>query len=135
MDRGQHRACGVDDGNAGNAYSSCDSCNSFISCISCNSGKPCNSCNYYTSSSHSGQGTGTGAGTRALTKSHAQFDFNRDLGERCGIDAAIVPLISSASIACSGRASDAAPIRTPSRCFYTTKYRSSRIHHEVFDAA
>ena len=36
-----------------------------------------------------------------------QLDFNCDLGEGCGSDAAIVPLISSASIACGGHAGDA----------------------------
>ncbi|MFL6592626.1 MAG: 5-oxoprolinase subunit PxpA [Luteimonas sp.] len=37
----------------------------------------------------------------------AQLDFNCDLGEGCGNDAAIVPLLSSASIACGGHAGDA----------------------------
>jgi len=36
----------------------------------------------------------------------ARIDFNCDLGEGCGDDAAIVPLISSASIACGGHAGD-----------------------------
>jgi len=36
-----------------------------------------------------------------------QLDFNCDLGEGCGNDAAIVPLVSSASIACGGHAGDA----------------------------
>jgi 5-oxoprolinase (ATP-hydrolysing) subunit A len=36
-----------------------------------------------------------------------QLDFNCDLGEGCGNDARIVPLISSASIACGGHAGDA----------------------------
>jgi len=40
-----------------------------------------------------------------------QLDFNCDLGEGCGNDAAIVPLISSASIACGGHAGDAASMR------------------------
>jgi UPF0271 protein len=40
-----------------------------------------------------------------------QLDFNCDLGEGCGSDAAIVPLISSASIACGGHAGDAASMR------------------------
>jgi UPF0271 protein len=35
------------------------------------------------------------------------IDFNCDLGEGCGSDAEIVPLISSASIACGGHAGDA----------------------------
>ncbi len=38
----------------------------------------------------------------------SQLDFNCDLGEGCGSDAAIVPLVSSASIACGGHAGDAA---------------------------
>ena len=37
----------------------------------------------------------------------SQLDFNCDLGEGCGNDAAIVPLVSSASIACGGHAGDA----------------------------
>lgn len=37
----------------------------------------------------------------------AQLDFNCDLGEGCGNDAEIVPLLSSASIACGGHAGDA----------------------------
>lgn len=37
-----------------------------------------------------------------------RLDFNCDLGEGCGNDAAIIPLISSASIACGGHAGDAA---------------------------
>lgn len=41
----------------------------------------------------------------------ATLDFNCDLGEGCGTDAAIVPLISSASIACGGHAGDAATMR------------------------
>ncbi len=41
----------------------------------------------------------------------AQIDFNCDLGEGCGNDPAIVPLISSASIACGGHAGDAATMR------------------------
>lgn len=40
-----------------------------------------------------------------------QLDFNCDLGEGCGSDAAIVPLVSSASIACGGHAGDAATMR------------------------
>jgi len=36
------------------------------------------------------------------------IDFNADIGEGCGDDAAIVPLLSSASIACGGHAGDAA---------------------------
>lgn len=37
-----------------------------------------------------------------------RIDFNCDLGEGCGDDAAIVPYISSASIACGGHAGDLA---------------------------
>jgi 5-oxoprolinase (ATP-hydrolysing) subunit A len=40
-----------------------------------------------------------------------RLDFNCDLGEGCGSDAAIVPLVSSASIACGGHAGDAASMR------------------------
>ncbi|MEP6634040.1 MAG: 5-oxoprolinase subunit PxpA [Luteimonas sp.] len=40
-----------------------------------------------------------------------QIDFNCDLGEGCGSDAAIVPWISSASIACGGHAGDASTMR------------------------
>lgn len=39
------------------------------------------------------------------------IDFNCDLGEGCGNDAAIAPWISSASIACGGHAGDAASMR------------------------
>ena len=39
------------------------------------------------------------------------IDFNCDLGEGCGTDAAIVPLVSSASIACGAHAGDAATMR------------------------
>lgn len=35
------------------------------------------------------------------------IDFNADIGEGCGDDGAIVPLLSSASIACGGHAGDA----------------------------
>ena len=41
----------------------------------------------------------------------AQLDFNCDLGEGCGHDAAIVPLVSSASIACGGHAGDASSMQ------------------------
>lgn len=41
-----------------------------------------------------------------------RIDFNCDLGEGCGDDAAIVPWISSASIACGGHAGDEASMRT-----------------------
>lgn len=34
------------------------------------------------------------------------IDFNADIGEGCGDDAAILPLVSSASIACGGHAGD-----------------------------
>jgi UPF0271 protein len=39
------------------------------------------------------------------------IDFNCDLGEGCGDDAAIIPFVSSASIACGGHAGDAATMR------------------------
>jgi UPF0271 protein len=39
------------------------------------------------------------------------LDFNCDLGEGCGSDAEIVPLISSASIACGAHAGDAGTMR------------------------
>lgn len=42
----------------------------------------------------------------------AELDFNCDLGEGCGDDAAIIPLISSASIACGGHAGDVGTMRT-----------------------
>ena len=41
----------------------------------------------------------------------ARIDFNCDLGEGCGDDAAIVPCISSASIATGGHAGDAPSMR------------------------
>ena len=41
----------------------------------------------------------------------AELDFNCDLGEGCGDDAAIIPLLSSASIACGGHAGDAETMR------------------------
>lgn len=40
-----------------------------------------------------------------------RIDFNCDLGEGCGHDAEIVPLISSASLACGGHAGDARTMR------------------------
>lgn len=40
-----------------------------------------------------------------------RIDFNCDLGEGCGSDAAIMPFITSASIACGGHAGDAASMR------------------------
>lgn len=43
------------------------------------------------------------------------IDFNCDLGEGCGDDAAIIPLISSASIACGGHAGDDASMRATLR--------------------
>jgi len=43
------------------------------------------------------------------------LDFNCDLGEGCGNDAAIVPLISSASIACGAHAGDEATMRATIR--------------------
>ena len=45
----------------------------------------------------------------------ARIDFNCDLGEGCGDDAAIVPWISSASIACGGHAGDDASMRATLR--------------------
>jgi len=44
-----------------------------------------------------------------------RIDFNCDLGEGCGGDAAIIPLITSASIACGGHAGDEATMRTTLR--------------------
>lgn len=45
------------------------------------------------------------------------IDFNADIGEGCGDDEAIIPLLSSASIACGGHAGDAASMATAvSRC-------------------
>lgn len=40
-----------------------------------------------------------------------RIDFNSDLGEGCSDDAAIIPLLSSASIACGGHAGDAGSMR------------------------
>ncbi len=40
-----------------------------------------------------------------------ELDFNCDLGEGCGDDAAIIPLISSANIACGFHAGDATTMR------------------------
>ena len=40
-----------------------------------------------------------------------RIDFNCDLGEGCGGDAAIIPLISAASIACGGHAGDTVSMR------------------------
>ena len=45
----------------------------------------------------------------------ARIDFNCDLGEGCGNDAAIIPHISSASIACGGHAGDDATMRATLR--------------------
>lgn len=44
-----------------------------------------------------------------------RIDFNCDLGEGCGDDAAIIPLITSASIACGGHAGDESTMRTTLR--------------------
>jgi UPF0271 protein len=41
----------------------------------------------------------------------SELDFNCDLGEGCGDDAAIIPLLSSASIACGFHAGDARTMR------------------------
>ncbi|GAB3353187.1 LamB/YcsF family protein [Lysobacter tyrosinilyticus] len=44
-----------------------------------------------------------------------RIDFNCDLGEGCGDDAAIIPLITSASIACGGHAGDETTMRSTLR--------------------
>ncbi|MFD0737951.1 5-oxoprolinase subunit PxpA [Lysobacter koreensis] len=44
-----------------------------------------------------------------------RIDFNCDLGEGCGDDAAIIPFISSASIACGAHAGDDASMRATLR--------------------
>jgi UPF0271 protein len=44
-----------------------------------------------------------------------RIDFNCDLGEGCGDDAAIIPLVTSASIACGGHAGDETTMRTTLR--------------------
>ena len=44
-----------------------------------------------------------------------RIDFNCDLGEGCGDDAAIIPLITSASIACGGHAGDETTMRATLR--------------------
>jgi 5-oxoprolinase (ATP-hydrolysing) subunit A len=41
----------------------------------------------------------------------SRIDFNCDLGEGCGDDAAIIPMLSSASIACGGHAGDTGSMR------------------------
>jgi UPF0271 protein len=46
-----------------------------------------------------------------MSPAGGRIDFNCDLGEGCGGDADIVPLISSASIACGGHAGDDASMR------------------------
>ncbi|MCE7031624.1 LamB/YcsF family protein [Lysobacter sp. GX 14042] len=43
------------------------------------------------------------------------IDFNCDLGEGCGNDAAIIPLLSSANIACGGHAGDGNTMRATLR--------------------
>lgn len=45
----------------------------------------------------------------------SRIDFNCDLGEGCGADAAIIPFISSASIACGAHAGDENTMRTALR--------------------
>ncbi|MGO4776554.1 5-oxoprolinase subunit PxpA, partial [Lysobacter sp. 2RAB21] len=45
----------------------------------------------------------------------ARIDFNCDIGEGCGDDAAIVPYVSSANIACGGHAGDEATMRATLR--------------------
>lgn len=47
--------------------------------------------------------------------SGARIDFNCDVGEGCGDDAAILPLITSASIACGGHAGDGSTMRAALR--------------------
>jgi len=44
-----------------------------------------------------------------------KFDLNADMGEEMGDDAALMPLVSSASIACGGHAGDAATMRATLR--------------------
>jgi UPF0271 protein len=44
-----------------------------------------------------------------------RIDFNCDLGEGCGDDAAIIPLVTSASIACGAHAGDEATMRATLR--------------------
>ncbi|HMP03239.1 MAG TPA: 5-oxoprolinase subunit PxpA [Gemmatales bacterium] len=43
------------------------------------------------------------------------IDFNADLGEGAGVEAELMPLITSASIACGGHAGDAATMRSTLR--------------------
>lgn len=45
----------------------------------------------------------------------ARIDFNCDLGEGCGDDAAILPHVSSANVACGGHAGDADTMRATLR--------------------
>lgn len=53
---------------------------------------------------------------QATTRIHkTRIDFNCDLGEGCGDDAAILPLVSSANIACGGHAGDEATMRATLR--------------------
>ncbi len=40
-----------------------------------------------------------------------RIDLNADVGEECGDDAALIPLLTSASVACGGHAGDAAVMR------------------------
>lgn len=40
-----------------------------------------------------------------------RMDLNADVGEECGDDAALIPLLTSASVACGGHAGDAAVMR------------------------
>lgn len=53
--------------------------------------------------------------TNIVTPDIRRIDFNCDLGEGCGDDAAIVPFISSASIACGAHAGDEATMRATLR--------------------
>lgn len=46
-----------------------------------------------------------------------QVDLNADVGEECGDDATLIPLLTSANVACGGHAGDAAVMRrTLGRC-------------------
>lgn len=53
--------------------------------------------------------------TPGMASEIRRIDFNCDLGEGCGDDAAIVPLISSASIACGAHAGDESTMRATLR--------------------
>lgn len=49
--------------------------------------------------------------SRQTSRMQASIDFNCDLGEGCGNDAAILPFISSASLACGFHAGDCSTLR------------------------